>query len=147
MIIQKVYRVGEVVNATLMQGVMRFVALPTILAASVTTLAKAQENVDPSAPLDVLKTARDTAANSNMNVEDVTTTGTNVLNIILIVFGVLGVALAGISIYKLYTNVQQGEQARGSNMAYVVGLIVGSLLTILAIIVGLVTTYATGSGA
>ena len=102
--------------------------------------------VDPSAPLDVLKTARQTASQSNLNVEDVTTAGGNILNIVLIVFGVIGVALAGISGYKLYNNVQQGEQARGNNASYIIGLVVGALLTILAIIVGVITTFATGSG-
>lgn len=145
MIIRKGYEASARANAMLIKGAMTFFALPAILSTVVTSVAQAQD-VDPSAPLDVLKTARDTAQNSNMNVEDVTTTGTNVLNIILIIFGVLGVALAGISTYKLYSNIQQGEQARGSNMSYIVGLIVGSMLTILAIIVGLVTTYATGSG-
>lgn len=133
------------VDYNISRGAMAFFMLPAIASAMVTSVARAQD-VDPSAPLDVLKTARDTAANSNMNVEDATTTGTNVLNVALIVFAVIGVLCAGISTYKLYQNVQQGEQARGSNAAYIIGLIVGSLMTILAVIVGLVTTYATGSG-
>lgn len=143
--IQATTQIIERARWTAYKGAFTFMALPAIASAFMTSVAKAQD-VDPSAPLDVLKTARDTAANSNMNVEDATTAGTNILNIVLIVFGVIGVMCAGISTYKLYNNVQQGEQARGSNAAYIIGIIVGSLMTILAIIVGLVTTYATGSG-
>lgn len=98
---------------------------------------------DPSAPLDVLKTARTRAQGSNLNVASVTTGGSNLANIILIVMGVVGIGASAYSGYSLYNNIQQGEQARGSNMTYSIALVVGAMLTLIVVIIGVVTNFVT----
>lgn len=108
-------------------------------------LVFAQTTVQPEAPLTMLQTARSKAQNSSLNVQSAQNGGTNTLSTILIVFGVLGVACAGISGYKLWDNIQKGEQARGSNGACIGGIIFGSVLTIIAVIVGVVTNYVTSN--
>ena len=79
-----------------------------------------------AAPLDMLRTARTRAQASNLNVASATQGGTNVANIILIAMGVLGVGTASYSGYSLYNNIQQGEQARGSNATFTIAMIVGA---------------------
>ena len=98
---------------------------------------------DPSAPLDMLKTARTRAQASNLNVASATTGASNVANIILVVMGMVGVGASAYSGYSLYNNIQQGEQARGSNTTYTVALIVGAMLTLIAVIIGVVTNFIT----
>lgn len=148
----KKIRMCEGLAATSFKALLKGAAALAVLPAVIMTWTAVQAqttggNVDPSAPLDVLKTARQTASNSNLNVASATTTGTNTLNIALIFFAVLGVILAGISGQKLYKNINDGDNARGSNASYIVALVVGALLTILSIIVGVITNFATGSGA
>ena len=100
---------------------------------------------DPSAPLDILKTARTRANGSTLNVASATTGGNNILNIIIIVMGLAGAAAASISGYALWNNIHQGEQARGSNTTYMIGTVMGAMLTIIMIIVGVVTNYVTAA--
>lgn len=107
--------------------------------------AQAVTNADPSAPLTGLSTARTKAQSSNLDVTHVQTTGNNVLSILMILGGVLGLGGALASGFKLYKNIQAGDQGRESNSGLVIALIVSSLLTIICIIVGVVTIYATGN--
>ena len=103
--------------------------------------AMAAGTVDPAAPLEMLKTARSKAAASNLTQAQLTTGAGNIANMILIAMGVLGVGAASYSGYSLYNNIQQGEQARGSNMTYTVALVAGSMLTLTALIIGVVTNF------
>ena len=89
---------------------------------------------DPSAPLEMLKTARTKAASA-------TTGAGNIVNMILILMGVVGTGTAAYSGYTLWNNIQQGEQARGSNMTYTIGLVGGAMLTLIAVVVGAVTNF------
>lgn len=119
--------------------------LPTLLLAYLTALSNAQAaDVDPTAPLDVLKKAREAAGKSNINFEDATSTGQAATNLLLVTAVVIGFACALFSGVKLYNNIQAGDQARGSNILYIVGLAVGSLITIIGVIVGFFTNFATG---
>lgn len=96
---------------------------------------------DPSAPLEMLKTARTKAASSNLSVASATTGAGNIVNMILILMGVVGTGTAAYSGYTLWNNIQQGEQARGSNMTYTIGLVGGAMLTLIAVVVGAVTNF------
>lgn len=98
---------------------------------------------DPSAPLEMLRTARQRAQASNLNVASATTGASNVANIILVGMGMIGVGCAAYSGYSLYNNIQQGEQARGSNTTYIIALVVGAMLTLIAVIVGVITNFVT----
>ena len=100
---------------------------------------------DPSAPLDMLKTARQRAQSSNLSVASATTGASNVASIVLIAMGMIGVTAASYSGYSLYQNVQQGEQARGSNTTYVIALVVGAALTLIAVIIGVVSNFITAT--
>ena len=62
-----------------------------------------------------------------------------------ILFAVVGIALAGISGVKLYKS-SQDDNAREDAGRSLVGLVVGSGITILGVIIGVITTYMTGSG-
>ena len=135
-------------KGALVKGVSSFAMLPIMV--MVWTAAEANTTsgtVDPSAPLDILRTARQTAASSNMNVASASTTGANVLNLAIIFFAVAGVVCSGISGQRLYKNIQEGDQARGSNFNYIMALVLGALMTILSVIVGVITNFVTGSGA
>ena len=100
------------------------------------------QDVDVSAPLEILKKAREKAASSNLNTDSVQSGLGNIGNIVIIIFGLLGLVLAGISGYKLYQSAQD-EQSRESSGKSVAGLIIGAMLTIIAIIVGFITNTAT----
>ena len=100
---------------------------------------------DVAAPLDMLRTARTRAQASNLNVASATQGGTNVANIILIAMGVLGVGTASYSGYSLYNNIQQGEQARGSNATFTIAMIVGAMLTLIAVIIGVITNFVSAT--
>lgn len=115
-----------------------------VAAVTVFAWSTAMAQTDPSAPLDFLKTARQTASNSNLNTTSVSTLGGNLATIIAITAGVVGLAIAGVSGKKLYDAVQD-ESSREKVGPSVAGLCVGALLTIIGIIVGAVTNFATGS--
>ncbi|KFL87384.1 hypothetical protein AmDm5_3139 [Acetobacter malorum] len=129
----------------LCRGIMVGVATPISLLIGAPAFAQTQINVAPTSPLQSLKTARSNAESSNMDITHVQTTGNNMSSLIMIVAVVIGLGLALTSGIKLYKNVQDGDNARGSNMAYILGLIIGSLITIICFIVGVVTIYATGN--
>ena len=100
---------------------------------------------DPTAPLDILKTARQKASSSALNASSIATGGNNAGIVFTILFAVVGIALAGISGVKLYKS-SQDDNAREDAGRSLVGLVVGSGITILGVIIGVVTTYMTGSG-
>lgn len=120
-----------------------FVVLCAIYLIGVGDALAAGAAPDPSAPLEMLRTARQRAQASNLNVASATTGASNVANIILVLMGMVGVGASSYSGYSLYNNIQQGEQARGSNTTYTVALIVGAMLTLIAIIIGVVTNFIT----
>ncbi|MBS0987448.1 hypothetical protein JK182_01905 [Acetobacter okinawensis] len=99
--------------------------------------------VSPTAPLTGLETARSAAQSSNLNISNMQTTGNSWLSLIEIVFAVVGVSMAGFSAAKLYKNVQGGDSSRDSNFIYIMGFGIGSLMTIIAVLVGVVTTWVT----
>lgn len=99
--------------------------------------------VSPTAPLTGLETARSVAQSSNLNISNMQTTGNSWLSLIEIVFAVVGVSMAGFSAAKLYKNVQGGDSSRESNFIYIMGFGIGSLMTIIAVLVGVVTTWVT----
>ena len=99
---------------------------------------------DPSAPLDILKTARQKAASSSLNATNIATGGNNAGIVITILFAVVGIGLAGISGVKLYKS-SQDDNSRDDAGRSLVGLVVGSAITILGVIIGVVTTYMTGN--
>lgn len=128
----------------LRRGIMVGVATPISLLIGAPAFAQIG-NVSPTQPLESLRRARSSAESSNMDITHVQTTGNNMSSLIMIVAVVIGLGLALTSGIKLYKNVQDGDNARGSNMAYILGLVIGSLITIICFIVGVVTIYATGN--
>ncbi|MDP4025768.1 hypothetical protein Q8W71_24355 [Methylobacterium sp. NEAU 140] len=99
---------------------------------------------DPSAPLDILKQARQKAQSSQLNATSIAQGGSNAGFVIMILFGVVGICLAGISAVKLYKS-SQDDNAREDAGRSLVGLIIGSGITILGVIIGVVTNYMTGN--
>ena len=99
---------------------------------------------DPTAPLDILRTARQKAQSSQLNATNIATGGNNAGIVITIIFAVVGIALAGFSWVKLYKAAQE-DNAREDAGRSLAGLVVGSAITILGVIIGVVTTYMTGN--
>lgn len=100
---------------------------------------------DPSAPIEFLKTARQKASSSSLNASSIATGGNNAGIVISIIFAVVGIGLAGISGVKLYKS-SQDDNAREDAGRSLAGLVVGSGITILGVLIGVVTTYMIGSG-
>lgn len=136
------YKANSAANTTAMYWIF-FAILCAVYLVGIGHALAAGAAPDPSAPLDMLKTARQRAQASNLNVTSATTGASNVANIILVGMGMIGVGCAAYSGYSLYNNIQQGEQARGSNTTFVVALVVGAMLTLIAIIVGVITNFVT----
>ena len=101
---------------------------------------------DPSAPLEILRTARQKATSSQLNATNIATGCNNIGIVITIVFAVVGIALAGFSAVKLY-KAAQDDNAREDSGRSIAGLVIGSAITILGVIIGVVTTYMTGQTA
>lgn len=99
---------------------------------------------DPSAPLDVLKTARDKAKNSNLTSDSIAAGGSKMGFVIMILFAVAGIGLAGVSGVKLY-KASQDENTREDTGRSLAGVIIGGALTILGVIIGVITNYMTGT--
>jgi len=118
-------------------------ASASVVCLSALPAAAQTSTTDPAAPLDFLKTARSTASSSNLNTTSVTTFGGNIATIVAIAAGVVGLILAAVSGKKLYDAVQN-ENSRENVGASVAGLMIGALLTIIGIIVGATTNFATG---
>ena len=97
--------------------------------------------VDPAAPIEMLKTARTKAGASSLNLTSVQTGAGNFSSLTLVIMGLVGLVAAGFSAWQLYNNINQGEQARGSNMTYGIAFIAGSALTVYAVFVGVVTNF------
>ena len=123
----------------------RVLASATMIGLSVLPAWAQSSTGDPSAPLDILKTARQKASSSALNASSIATGGNNAGIVFTILFAVVGIALAGISGVKLYKS-SQDDNAREDAGRSLVGLVVGSGITILGVIIGVVTTYMTGSG-
>ncbi|MGN7126804.1 hypothetical protein [Methylorubrum thiocyanatum] len=100
---------------------------------------------DPAAPLDFLRTARQKAQSSQLNASNIAQGGNNAGIVISIIFAVVGIALAGFSGVKLY-KAAQDDNAREDSGRSVAGLVIGSGITILGVIIGVVTSYMTGNG-
>ena len=109
-------------------------------------LGQATGTGDPSAPLEILRTARQKATSSQLNATNIATGGNNFGIVITIVFAVVGIALAGFSAVKLY-KAAQDDNAREDSGRSIAGLVIGSAITILGVIIGVVTTYMTGQTA
>ncbi|MBZ6078945.1 hypothetical protein [Microvirga puerhi] len=104
---------------------------------------RAFAQVDVTAPLQQLQSARDKAKSSNLQVSQIKTGSESLFDIILIIAGVCGTALTGVSLYKLY-QASQDEQSREHVGRSVAGIVIGAIITMLAVVVGLITTTATG---
>lgn len=133
---------------------MRYKELPYALLATATMWSMAAGSAlgqvggtgDPSAPLDILRTARQKASTSQLNATNIATGGNNIGIVITIIFAVVGIALAGFSGVKLYKAAQE-DNAREDAGRSLAGVVIGSAITILGIIVGVVTSYMTGTTA
>ena len=99
---------------------------------------------DPSAPIEFLKNSRSKASSSALNASSIATGGNNAGIVISIIFAVVGIGLAGISAVKLYKS-SQDDNAREDAGRSLAGIVVGSAVTILGVIIGVVTTYMTGA--
>ena len=107
-------------------------------------LAQTTGSGDPSAPLDILKQARQKAASSNLNVDSITSGGSKAGLAIMAVSAVAGIGLAGVSGFNLY-RATQDEGSRESVGRSIGGIVIGSGITILGVIIGVVTNFMTGS--
>lgn len=105
--------------------------------------ALANSTGDPLAPLEVLRTARQKAQSSQLNAANIATGGNNLGIVITILFAVVGMALAGFSAVKLY-KAAQDDNAREDSGRSLAGVVIGSAITILGVVIGVVTTYMTG---
>lgn len=123
----------------------RVLVSATMLGLSAMSALAQATSGDPSAPIDFLKTARQKASSSSLNASSIATGGNNAGIVISIIFAVVGIGLAGISAVKLYKS-SQDDNAREDAGRSLAGLIVGSGVTILGVIIGVVTTYMIGSG-
>ena len=128
-----------------MVGKISDLGLRLWVAAVVLIPIRAAAQVDVSAPLAQLQSARDKAKNSNLQVSQIKSGSESLFDVLLIIAGLGGTALAGVSLYKLY-QASQDEQSRENVGRSIAGLVIGCLITILAIIVGLITNLATGGG-
>lgn len=99
---------------------------------------------DPSAPLDILKQARQKASSSNMNMDSIASGGSKMGFAIMALSAVGGVGLAGVSGFKLYRGTQD-ENSRESVGRSIGGVVIGSGITILGVVIGVVTNFMTGS--
>ena len=99
---------------------------------------------DPSAPLDILRQARQKAASSNLTVDSITSGGSKAGLIIMAIAALGGIGLAGVSGFHLY-RATQDENARESVGRSIGGVVIGSGITILGVIIGVVTNFMTGS--
>lgn len=106
--------------------------------------AQGTSTTDVGAPLDQLKQARTKAENSALDAESAKSGATKVVDVLIYGAAALGLALALLSAYKLYKAAQEGEQSRESTGKSIAGLILGSLITVIAIVVGVVVNYAAG---
>jgi hypothetical protein len=122
----------------------RVLASATMLTMSAMSALGQGTTGDPSAPLDILKTARQKAQSSQLNASSIAQGGNNAGIVFTILFAVVGIGLAGISGVKLYKS-SQDDNAREDVGRSLMGLIVGSGITILGVIIGVVTTYMTGN--
>jgi hypothetical protein len=118
---------------------MYYLALATATVmgwSTVSALAQATGGTsgDPSAPIEFLKNSRSKAASSSLNASSIATGGNNAGIVISIISGV-----------KLYKS-SQDDNAREDSGRSIAGIVVGSGVTILGVIIGVVTTYMTGSG-
>lgn len=118
---------------------IKILAASPILALATAGAVFAQSNVDPTAPLDILKKAQEKAKTSSLKTDTIQSTLSGWGTILVIVAGVLGLALALFSSYKLY-KASQDEQGRESAGGAIAGLIIGSLITVFALVVGFITT-------
>lgn len=117
----------------------------TVLLFGYTVSAVAQSSTDPTAPLDILKAGRDKAKNSNMDTSTMKTTMETVAGLLAIGAGVIGIAFFIWGAIGLYNNVYKGEQARGSNMSYIMACVIGGLITVSVVFVGFITNIFVGS--
>ena len=99
---------------------------------------------DPSAPLDILRQARQKAASSNLTVDSITSGGSKAGLIIMAIAALGGIGLAGVSGFHLY-RATQDENSRESVGRSIGGVVIGSGITILGVIIGVVTNFMTGS--
>lgn len=99
------------------------------------------DEVDPAAPIPVLKKARDIAQQSNINQESATSLAGIVGNILVAIAGAVGLGYAIQAGAKLYKNIQDGDQSRHSNGSLVMSLIVGAVITIMSVIVSIIVNF------
>lgn len=99
---------------------------------------------DPSAPLEILRQARQKAASSNLTVDSITAGGSKAGLIIMAIAALGGIGLAGVSGFHLY-RATQDENSRESVGRSIGGVVIGSGITILGVIIGVVTNFMTGS--
>lgn len=116
-----------------------------ILAASpILALASAYavlaQSIDPTAPLDILKKAQDKAKTSSLKTDTIQSTMSGWAELAVLAGGLFGLFLALYSAYELYTSQGQERGQQGSWGGAMLRLIIGSLMTVFAVIVGFITT-------
>lgn len=116
--------------------------LAGITVATLDAMSAFAQSIDPAAPLDFLRTSREKAAASNLNVDSVTSGGGSLATIVAVFSAVVGLVLCAFSGHKLYRSVQD-ENSRESTGASIGGFAIGACLTIVGIMVGVVTGFAT----
>lgn len=99
------------------------------------------DDFDVVAPITTLKKSRDVAAQADISQGSLLDGLGNIGNIAIAVSGLLGVAACIQAGYKLYKNVQDGDQARYSNGSIFVSFVIGAALTIVAVVIGIMTHF------
>ena len=105
--------------------------------------ALAQEQ-DPSAPIKILKDAREQASKSELTADKIAESGSSIGYILMVFFAIVGIALSGASMVKMYkasTDINSREDAGRS----FIGLLIGAGLTVLGVVIGILTYAFTGS--
>ncbi|MGN8096831.1 hypothetical protein [Methylobacterium sp. 22177] len=122
----------------------RILASATLWATAAASALGQSSSSDPSAPLDLLKTARQKAQNSSLNADSIASGGNKAGIVIIVLFAVVGIGLAGVSGVRLY-KAAQDDSGREDTGRAIAGLVIGAALTILGVVIGVVTNYMTGS--
>jgi hypothetical protein len=119
-------------------------AAATVYAGGVVDALAQTSTGDPSAPLDILKQARQKAASANLNVDSIASGGSKAGLAIMAIAAVGGIGLAGVSGFHLY-RATQDENSRESVGRSIGGVVIGSGITILGVVIGVVTNFMTGT--
>jgi len=99
------------------------------------------DDFDVVAPITTLKKSRDVASQADVSQSSLIDALGGFANIAIAVSAVLGIAACIQAGYKLYRNVQDGDQARYTNGSIALSFLIGAGLTIIAIIIAIITKW------